>query len=77
PMPAPPVSAGMLTQVSLSQIGQATGWQALFAPFAALSLKEISKVKSLGVRVGIEMRLASVKAEIAARKASKRWFRSL
>jgi Mg-chelatase subunit ChlD len=73
----PPVSAGMLSQVSLSQIGQPAGWQALFAPFAALSLKEITKVKSLGIRVGIENRLASVKAEIAARRASKRWFRSL
>ncbi|UCF08361.1 MAG: VWA domain-containing protein [Thermoplasmata archaeon] len=77
PMPSPPVSAGMLSQVSLSQIGQPAGWQALFAPFAALSLKEISKVKSLGIRVGIENRLASVKAEIAARRASKRWFRSI
>jgi hypothetical protein len=67
----------MMTQVTLSQIGQPAGWQALFAPFAALSLKEISKVKSLGVRVGIENRLASVKAEIAARRASKRWFRSI
>ncbi len=58
PMPSPPVgTASVLPQASLQPVTQATGYQALFAPFVGLGLGEALKDKiSVEEKQGIGMR---------------------